>query len=147
MKYETSFSTLKQCGTDEKFYSGIDYCLLPGDVIEALSNWCQMNAGNSSLASRGANHDEDQEVYYVPLHNKEGRAQLGNLIDYLKPTILDALKVAIDKLSQDNFLAATANGHIDNASSLMEFRNALIRFREKHTKSTKTDAVLIIGGF
>jgi hypothetical protein len=146
VKYESSLSMLKNQGTDESFYSGIDYCILPTGIVDSLSEWCRLNAANISLHSRGAMQDEPQEIFYVPLQNKKDREQLTSLIKFLSPSILGTLKAVVEKLDEDSFLDPKASRYLDDAMSLIDFRNALIRFREKYRKRTKNDAVLIIGG-
>lgn len=146
IKYEPCLSALRELGTDEKFYSGHDYCPVPSDLIDTLAEWCRPNANNCALTSRGATRDEPQEVFFISLEDKKGRNQLKKLLHILAPKILAALKFRVFNLNDKNLCTSAANGDLDEARGLIDFRDALIRFVEKPIKHAGKDAALIIGG-
>jgi hypothetical protein len=133
-------------GVDENFYSGLDYCPIPSDLIDALLEWCRSNASNCALTSRGATRDEPQEVFFIPLEDKKGRDHLKKLVHTLAPKILSTLQSKVVNLTFKNFCTSAANGDLDEARGLIDFRDALIRFVEKPIKRAGKDAALIIGG-
>ncbi len=141
-----SLETLKQAGTDENFFAGEDYAVVPASARDALTAWCRKNAGNASIPPRGAKTDEAQEIYYIALGTKVGRNEFKAMMKAMAPTLLEAVKQATSKLTGSNFFSSSMNGTFDELASLAAFRDALIRFGEKPPRSVGTDAVLIIGG-
>jgi len=141
-----SLESLKQEGTDEHFFSGDEYVIVPQSASESLATWCQKNAANASLSSRGAAPDDAQEIFYIALCTKTGRNEFKKMTKALVPDLLSAVQTATARLSAKNFLASPANAAFDELSELAAFRNALIRFGAQRHSSSEDDATLIIGG-
>lgn len=141
-----SLETLQKAGTDERFFAGEYYAVVPASALDALTAWCRQNAGNTSIPSRGAKTDEAQEIYYIALGTKVGRNEFKAMTKAIAPTLLEAVKQATSKLTGSNLFSPSVNGTFDELASLSAFRDALIRFGEKPPRSAGKDAALIIGG-
>jgi hypothetical protein len=141
-----SLERLKQQGTDEHFFCGSDYVIVPSAGREALAAWCRKNISNTSLPSRGATSDEAQEVYYILLGTKAGRSEFKAMAEALVPVLLEALGRATAHVTKKNFLDTSADSAFDDLSELTAFRDALVRFGRNPRKTSGDDAAVIIGG-
>ena len=141
-----SLEALKQQGTDEQFFRGQDYAEAPSFACEALDPWCRRNAANMSLPSRGATTDEPHEIYYIALGTKNGRNESKAMMQALVPILLDTAKETMLELTRNNFLSPNTNKIFDNLAAIVTFRDTLVRFGVKPSKSSAGDPAVVIGG-
>ena len=141
-----SLKALKQEGTDEDFFQGQDYALVPSSVVSVLTSWCRdASVANTAVPSKGATSDEPQEVYYVEFGTRAGRGEFKAMLKALAPALMVSVTDAVSALTVKNLLTSKANSPFDELAAAATFRNALMRFSEKPRKSANTDPVLIIG--
>ncbi len=141
-----SLKVLKQERTDETFFQGQDYALVPLSVTSVLDAWCKdTRVANTAVPSKGATSDDPQDVYYIELGTEAGRDEFKAMLKALAPALMASVNDAASAVTVENLLTLEANASFDELAAAAAFRDALLRFDVKPRKSASTDPVLIIG--
>lgn len=142
----SSFKSTMEIGTDEQFYFGSDFAFIPHLMVNDLQRLCsKLGIANASIPIKGAQTDEPQEVYVIPIKTKEGKAELKDFQACVGPLMVKILIEATAYLSPRNILKSEVNQHLDMIESCISYRTLVFRLSDAKRNIKDSDPALIIG--
>jgi hypothetical protein len=136
---------LTASGTDEHFFSGREYVLLPEELVHPLNKWClSYGLQVAHLKSTGAASDQPVEVFILPLYGRRVKQGTSKLVATLGPLIYKGVSSAASKITEDTIMTKSATAAVDDLVAIINVRNLCLSVKQRPLMALENDPALAI---